>query len=103
MAPPDTNRGPSFPGQPIRVGGRKPAAPSCRDEILAALVALFEREGKQVFTVREVYAEMHDLGTSYAEPTVFKTMQWMKAAPLRPPYARLERIGRGFQLVTAPT
>jgi hypothetical protein len=36
-------------------------------------------------------------GTTYAESTVFKTMQRMKAPPTRPPYIRLERSGpEGF-------
>ena len=39
-------------------------------------------------------------GTIYAESTVFKTMQRMKEAPGRPPYTRLQRVGRqGFRLV----
>lgn len=41
-------------------------------------------------------------GTSYAEPTVFKTMQRMKDTPVRPPYERLERVGRaGLRLLPA--
>lgn len=93
MVPPDTNPSPSFAGQPVRVGGRKPTASSCRDEVLAALYAQSARTGSQAFNVREVFAEMLDRGTLYAEPTVFKTVQRMKATPLRPPYARLERVG----------
>jgi poly(3-hydroxybutyrate) depolymerase len=99
VMPPDTNRGPSFPGQPIRMGGRKPVAPTCRDEVLAALAGLSDRAGGQVFTVRQVYAEMVARGTAYAQVTVSKTMQRMKEEPVRPPYGRLERVGRrGFQL-----
>lgn len=42
-------------------------------------------------------------GTGYAEPTVFKTIQRMKAAPRRPPFVRLERAGlAGFQLADSP-
>jgi hypothetical protein len=38
-------------------------------------------------------------GTAYAEATVFKTMQRMKEPPVRPPFVRLERLGRaGFRL-----
>lgn len=99
--PPDTNRGPSFAGQPIRLGGRKPVSPTCRDEVLAALATLSERAGEQVFTVRQVYAQMVANGTPYAEVTVYKTMQRMKEEPVRPPYGRVERVGRkGFQLAT---
>jgi hypothetical protein len=64
--------------------------------VLAALSAL----AQQTFTVREVYGEMTVRGTLYAEPTVFKAMQRMKETPVRPPYERLERVGReGFRLV----
>src|SRR4029077_5080376 len=99
MMPPDTNRGPSFAGREIRLGRRKPAAPTCREEVLSALAALETRAAGEVFTVREVYAEMVATGTRYAEPTVFKTMQRMKEPPARPPCARLERAGRaGFRL-----
>jgi hypothetical protein len=94
MVPPDTNRRPSFAGQPVRVGGRKLAAPACRDEVVGALRALMARTEKQVFTVSEVYAEMLARGTAYAEATVFKTMQRMKEVSVRPPYLRLERAGR---------
>lgn len=100
MAPPDTNRRPSIAGQAIRLGGRAPAAASCRDEVLAALSALAERSGRQTFTVRQVYGERAARGTSYTEPFVFKTIQRMKEAPVRPPHERLERVGReGFRLV----
>ena len=83
MMPPDTNRGPSFAGREIRLGRRKPAAPTCREEVLSALAALETRAAGEVFTVREVYAEMVATGTRYAEPTVFKTMQRMKEPPAR--------------------
>lgn len=68
--------------------------------MLAELSALSERSHRQTFTVREVYAQMEAQGTSYAEPSVFKTRQRMKQAPVGPPYERLERVGReGFRLV----
>jgi hypothetical protein len=54
---------------------------------------------KQVFTVREVYAEMLSAGTGYAASTVFKTMRRMKFPPERPPYVQLLRVGlQGFRL-----
>jgi hypothetical protein len=41
-------------------------------------------------------------GCAYTEAVAFKTMQRMKAAPVRPPLARLERFGRaGFRLAEA--
>ena len=100
--PPDTNRGPSLGGGWIRLGGRKAAEPSCRDEVVAALTAVRDRTGQLVFTVREVYAEMLAAGTGYAESTVFKTMQRMKEAPKRPPTVQLERAEPdGFRIVGA--
>jgi len=85
-------------------GGRKPVAPTCREEVLVALAALETPAVRQVFTVREVYDEMAAIGTRYAETTVFKTMPRMKDAPARPPYARLERAGKaGFRLARAGT
>ena len=101
MVPPDTNRGPSFAGQPVRVSGRKLAAGSCRDEVVTALQVLKVRTGCQVFTVGDVYGEMVSAGTRYAESTVFKTMQRMKTPADRPPYVRLVRAGRkGFRLAS---
>jgi len=100
--PPDTNRGPTVPGGWVRLGGRKPAAASCRDEVAASVTALSARTGEQVFTVREVYAEMLAAGTRYAESTVFKTMQRMKAPAGRAPWIDLEQTGAGFR-VSTPT
>ena len=102
VVPPNTNRGPSFTGRPVRLDGRKPGwLPVCRAEVLAAFAALSARSGRQLFTVREVYAEMRECGTSYAEATVSKTMQRMEELPTRLPYVRLERVGRrGFRLET---
>jgi hypothetical protein len=65
-----------------------------------AVTTLSTECGKQVFTVREVFDRMTECGTTYAEGTVFKTMQRMKEPPTRPPYTCLERVGRqGFRLV----
>ena len=100
VLPPDTNRGPSFPGRQVRLGFRKPALSTCRDAVLAAITSLSAKSRKEVFTVREVFDEMTGSGTTYAEGTVFKTMQRMKEPPTRPPYTRLERIDRqGFRLL----
>lgn len=85
VMPPNTNRGPSIGGGWIRLAGRKQAQGGCRDEVATALYALLARDGRSVFTVRDVYAEMVAAGTLYAETTVFKTMQRMKRAPKRPP------------------
>jgi hypothetical protein len=67
---------------------------------VAALAVLSARDGKQVFTVREVYVEMQATGTSYAESTVFKTMQRMKDPAAGLPYVQLERgVTGGFRLL----
>ena len=99
VRPPDTNRGPSVGGGWIRLGDRKLAGGSCRDEVVAAIRLLAERTGQQVFTVPEVYAEMVAAGTGYAESTVFKTIQRMKVPPERPPFVRLQNVEPcGFRL-----
>jgi len=99
--PPDTNRGPTVPGGWVRLGGWRPAEASCRDEVAASLAALKGRTGQQLFTVREVYAEMLAAGTRYAESTVFKTMQRMKAPAVRAPWIVLEQTGAGFRVIDA--
>ena len=71
MKPPDTNRGTSVHGQVIRLGGRKPAESSCRDEVAAALSALIARDGRAVFTVSEVYAEMVAAVQAWAGSSVY--------------------------------
>lgn len=87
-------------GQPDRP---RKTIPTCRDEVVAALVGLSVRTGTDVFTGGQVYAEMLSAGTRYPKSTVLKTMQRMKEAPERPPYARLERVGTaGFPLITNP-
>jgi len=71
----------------------------CRHEIAAALVGLTERTGEGAFTGGQIYAEMVSAGTEYSKSAVLKTLQRMKEAPIRPPYERLERVGRsGFRL-----
>lgn len=100
--PADTNRGPTIAGGWVRLGGRKLVQGSCRDEVVGALVALSARDGRSIFTVRDVYDEMVAAGTRYAQATVFKTIQRMKAPPLRPPFLRLERAaGDAFRLAVA--
>jgi len=102
VMPPNTNRGPSVGGGWIRLGARKLAGGSCRDEVVAALHVLCARTGTQMFTVRDVYAEMLAAGTAYAESTVFKMMQRMKEAPKCPPTVQRERAEPdGFRVVDA--
>src|SRR6266702_2287470 len=55
----------------LRLGSRKLAAGTRRDEVMAALMTLQQRTGVRVFTFREVYAEMIAVGTCYAESAVF--------------------------------
>jgi hypothetical protein len=98
--PPDANRGPAVAGGWVRLGGRKSAERSCRDEVVATLADLRNRTGQEVFTVRAVYGEMLAAGTRYAESTVFKRMQRMKAPPGRAPWIVLEQTGAGFRIST---
>ena len=98
--PPDTNRGTTAAGGWLRLGGRKPAASSCRDEVATAFSAIRARTGQRLFTVREVREEMVKAGTGLPEPTVSKTMQRMKAPLDRPPCVQLYRDElKGFRLV----
>ena len=97
--PPDTNRGPVVAGGWVRLAGRKPLQGSCRDEVAASLSALSARDGRSLFTIRDVYDEMVSAGTRYAETTVSKTMQRMKGVPKRAPVIQLERAGgEGFRI-----
>jgi len=86
VMPPNTNRRPAVAGGWVRLGGRRPVEANCRDEVAASLAGLWDRTGQHAFTVREVYAEMLAAGTRYAESTVFKTMQRMKAPAGRAPW-----------------
>ena len=75
------------------------ATPTCRDEILAAVMALTERDSGDTFTGGQIFNEMLAAGSGYSKSTALKTMQRMKEPPARPPYARLERVGSsGFRL-----
>lgn len=65
--PTDTNRGPSIVGGWIRLGGRKLAGGSSREEVVRALGTLRSGVGADVFTVRYVYAETARAGTRYAK------------------------------------
>jgi hypothetical protein len=51
-----------------------------------------------VFRVLDIYSEMVSAGTRYAESTVFKTIQRMKAPAGRAPWTVLEQTGAGFQV-----
>ncbi len=99
VMPPNTNRRPAVAGGWVLLGGRRPGEVNCRDEGAASLAVLWDRTGQQVFTVREVY-EMLAAGTRYAESTVFKTMQRMKAPAGRAPWIVLEQTGAGFRIST---
>jgi hypothetical protein len=86
--------------QLIHVGPLPRTLPNCRDEVIAAFKELIERHGDRPFTAREVYEEMNEQGTSYAELTVCTAMKRMKAPDPRRPEVTLERAGKsGFRLV----
>jgi hypothetical protein len=99
-----TNRGQTVEiginGQLIRVGPLPRSQPNCRDEVISALEELIEQHGDRSFTAREVYEQMLERGTSYAELTVCAAMQRMKKADPRRPDVKLERTGKsGLALV----
>ncbi len=91
---------------PVRRRASKPAgatSPTCRDEVVAALVRLADRTGDEVFTGGQIYSEMLRVSTRYTKSTVLKTMQRMKEPPSGRPYARLQQVrGVGFRLVGRP-
>ena len=53
-----------------------------------------------MFTVDEVYAERLAAGTSYAESTVFQTLQRLKAPAGRAPWILLEQTSAGCRVST---
>ena len=80
-------------GQPIHLGERKLALPTCRDEVAEAVEALAAGGGERVLTVGKVYAAIPACGSLWSRATVAKTMLRMTRPARRPPYLRLDRIG----------
>jgi hypothetical protein len=86
--------------QLIHVGPLPRTLPNCRDGVIAAFEELIERHGDRPFTARQVYEQMSECGTSYAELTVCTAMKRMKERDPRRPDVKLERAGKsGFRLV----
>jgi hypothetical protein len=86
--------------QLIHVGPLPRTLPNCRDEVIAAFEELIERNGDRPFTAREVYEQMREQGSSYAELTACTAMKRMKEPDPRRPDVLLERAGKsGFRLV----
>ena len=76
------------------------AVSTCRDEVVAAVMALTERTAGVASTGGQIYAEMVATGMRHPKSTVLKTIQRMKGLPSRPPYVQLERVGTsGFRLL----
>jgi hypothetical protein len=82
---------PTIAGRPIYLGERKPAIPTCRDEVVAVVEALVAGGGAPVFTVVNVYAATVSCGSRWPRETVAKTMLRMTSPARRPPYLELER------------
>ena len=82
---------PTIAGQPIYLGERKPAIPTCRDEVVAAIEALVAGGGAPVFTVENVHGATVSCGSAWSRETVAKTMLRMTRPARRPPYLELER------------
>ena len=78
-------------GRPIYLGERKPATPTCRDEVVAAVEALVAGGGAPVFTVENVNAAMVSCGSAWSRETVAKTTLRMTRPARRPPYLELEQ------------
>jgi len=82
-------------GRPIYLGERKPAIPTCRDEVTYALQVVAAGGGGRSFTVDEVCASMAATGRSWPRATVAKTMLRMTRPARRPPYLQLDRVDTG--------
>jgi hypothetical protein len=82
-----------IPGQPLHLGERKLADPTCRDEVVAAVEALAAGGGDPVFTVARVHAAMVSCESTWSRDTVAKTMLRMTRPARRPPYLQLNRLG----------
>jgi hypothetical protein len=94
---------PRIAGQPIYLGERRPAAATCRDEVVEAVGWLLAHRGGRPFTVAEVYAAMVGAGTSWRRATVGKTMLRMTRPARRPPYLLLDRAGPDRYQILADT
>jgi hypothetical protein len=88
-----------IPGQGVYLGERKLSAPTCRDDVVAAVEALTAGGGESAFTVETVHAAMVLCGSPWSRETVAKTMLRMTRPARRPPYLQLDRAGRGWYRV----
>jgi len=104
VTPPHTNTLVTVAGPVMYLGRRSPSAPTCRNDVLAAIGRLIEQTGEEVFTVAAVFTEMTNHGSTYKETAVYKTMQRMKNRSPIAGRATLERVGRqGFRLLLRAT
>jgi hypothetical protein len=71
VTPPHTNTQVTVAGQVLYVGRRRPSAPRCRDEVLAAIGRLVEQTAS--FAVTAVFAEMTNHGSRHEQTAVYKT------------------------------
>jgi len=99
-----TNKGSKAEDAPndqlIHIGRLPRTLPNCRDEVIAAFEELIERHGDRPFTVREIYEQMRERGTSYAELTAYTAMKRMKQPDPRRPDVLLKPAGKsGSRLV----
>jgi hypothetical protein len=94
VTPAHTNRLAAVPGPVIRLGGRRSATLSCRDEVLAAIDDLAAREGLETFTVRQVAAEMLAAGSAYKKSAIAKPIQRMRGEDGCAATPDLERVDR---------
>jgi len=106
VMPLQTNKGSKAEGtvnrQLIHIGPLPRTLPNCRDEVIAAFEELIKRHGDRPFTAREIYEQMRERGTSYAELTVCTAMRRMKEPDPRRPDVLLTRAGKvGFRLLRA--
>jgi len=95
------------PAPPVDTGASDPGTRAgARAEILAAAVAVTTRAGHPAFTMIDILAEMHRLGTGYADSTIRTMISSHICADTNGPgiaaYADLKRIDRGTYRLRGP-
>lgn len=93
--PPDTNREVKMAGPVLRLGKRKPEAPTCRDHLLSAAIRLTQRAGVETFLRRDLVVELRTSGVSYRQDTVYKTIRRMTGRRGRSEWAEFEQAETG--------
>ncbi len=95
VMPPDTNHGAKVAGPVLRLGKRKPEAPTCRERLVSAAMRLTQRTGGETFLMRDLVAELRASGAPYRKDTVYKTIRRMTGRTGRSDWAEFEQVESG--------